>query len=168
MAVFECQLEIISISWTSDQKCCVLTPAICIAVARCVIPLIFVRCMPSNSFPKSVVRVTSISGPLPAMFMRPTDDSGFACVLAEKMRLTASAWASHLDGLCYGKYKSGVLTTVGRDALHIITVSAALAVVQPNSHALAGPREAGVGRAHTIIVASSTILMILSPLGSCY
>ena len=55
--------------------------------------------MPSNTFPKSVVRVTSISGPLPAMFMRPTEDSGFAWVLAEKIRLTASACASHLDGL---------------------------------------------------------------------
>ncbi len=75
------------------------TPAICMAVARCVLPLIFVRCIPSSSFPKSVVKVTSISGPLPAMFIRPTEDSGFAWVLAEKMRFTASAWASHLDGL---------------------------------------------------------------------
>jgi len=75
------------------------TPAICIAVARCVLPLILVRCIPSRSFPKSVVRVTSISGPLPPIFIRPTEDSGFACVLAEKIRLTASACASHLDGL---------------------------------------------------------------------
>ena len=76
-----------------------LTPAICMAVPRCVFPLIFVRCMPSSTFPKSVVSVTSISGPLPAMFMRPTEDSGLACVLAENIRLTASACASHLDGL---------------------------------------------------------------------
>ena len=67
------------------------TPAICMAVDKCVLPLIFVLCIPSSSFPKSVVKVTNISGPLPAMFIRPTEDSGFAWVLAEKMRLTASA-----------------------------------------------------------------------------
>ena len=70
-------------------------------VARCVSPRILVRWSPSNILPKSAVavKVTSISGPFPAMLMRPTDDSGFACVLAEKMRLTASHWASHLEGL---------------------------------------------------------------------
>jgi hypothetical protein len=47
----------------------------------------------------SVVRVVRISGVLPPMLMRPTDDSGFAPVFAEKMRLTASACASHRDGL---------------------------------------------------------------------
>jgi len=36
------------------------------------------------------------------MLIRPTEDSGFAWVLAEKMRLTASDWASNLDGLVGG------------------------------------------------------------------
>ena len=93
---FQSDLKVdIEITEGSDKH----TPAICMAVARCVHPLIFVLCIPSNSFPKSVVKVTSISGPLPPIFIRPTDDSGFACVFAEKMRLTASACASHLDGL---------------------------------------------------------------------
>lgn len=68
-------------------------------VARCVLPLIFVRCSPSSTFPKSVVNVTSTSGPFPPMLISPTEDSGFDCVLAENMRLTASACASHLEGL---------------------------------------------------------------------
>ena len=55
--------------------------------------------MPSNTLPKSVVNVTSISGPVPAMFISPTEDSGFAWVFAEKIMLTASDWASHLEGL---------------------------------------------------------------------
>jgi len=67
------------------------TPAICMPVARCVLPLIFVRCMPSNTLPKSVVKVTRTSGPLPPMLMSPTDDSGFDCVLAPNMILTQSA-----------------------------------------------------------------------------
>ena len=33
------------------------------------------------------------------MLMRPTDDSGFAAVFAEKMRLAASHCASHREGL---------------------------------------------------------------------
>ncbi len=76
-----------------------LTPATCILVARCVLPLIFVLWRPSSILPKSVVKVTSTSGPFPPMLIRPTDDSGFACVFAEKMRLTASACASYLEGL---------------------------------------------------------------------
>lgn len=72
-------------------------------VARCVLPLIFVRCSPSSTFPKSVVNVTSTSGPFPPMLISPTDDSGFDCVLAENMRLTASACASHLEGLDVGE-----------------------------------------------------------------
>ena len=47
----------------------------------------------------SVVNVVSISGVLPPMLMRPTDDSGFAPVLAENMRLAASHCASHREGL---------------------------------------------------------------------
>ena len=78
------------------------------AVDRWACPLIFVRCIPSRSLPKSVVNVTNISGPLPAMFIRPTDDSGFDCVLAENMRLTASAWASHLDGLFFQVKNEGI------------------------------------------------------------
>ena len=61
------------------------------AVDRRAWPLIFVRCIPSRSLPKSVVNVTNISGPFPAMFIRPTEDSGFDCVFAENMRFTASA-----------------------------------------------------------------------------
>lgn len=33
------------------------------------------------------------------MLINPTDDSGLACVFAVKIMLTASAWASHLEGL---------------------------------------------------------------------
>lgn len=46
----------------------------------------------------SVVRVVRISGVLPPMLIRPTDDSGFAFVFEEKMRLTASDCASHREG----------------------------------------------------------------------
>jgi hypothetical protein len=46
----------------------------------------------------SVVSVVRISGVLPPMLMRPTDDSGFAFVFEEKIRFTASDSASHLEG----------------------------------------------------------------------
>jgi hypothetical protein len=62
------------------------------------------------------------------MLMRPTDDSGFAWVLAENIRLTASAWASNLDGL----RKVLLAMRLGRGQLgdvHIVTISTALAVV---------------------------------------
>ena len=35
------------------------------------------------------------------MLIKPTEDSGFAFVFVVKIRLTASAWASHLDGLIF-------------------------------------------------------------------
>ena len=54
------------------------TPAICMPVDKCAVPLIFVLWMPSRIFPKSVVGDTSTSGPLPAILMRPTDDWAFA------------------------------------------------------------------------------------------
>ena len=79
----------------------VLTPAICIPVAKWVVPEIFVRCIPSRILPKSVVRVTNTSGLLPPMLMSPTEDSGFDWVLALKMRLTASACASQREGLSW-------------------------------------------------------------------
>jgi hypothetical protein len=41
---------------------------------------------------------------VPPMLMRPTDDSGFAPVFAEKMRFTASACASHREGLISHQY----------------------------------------------------------------
>ena len=96
------------------------------------VPLILVRCIPSKSFPKSVVKVTSISGPLPPMFMRPTDDSGFACVFAENMRFTASAWASHLEGLVQAVSALAIID-MDPDNLHIIAISATLAIVHPKS-----------------------------------
>lgn len=52
----------------------------------------------------SVVRVVRISGVLPPMLMRPTDDSGFAPVFAENIRFTASACASHREGLVSHQY----------------------------------------------------------------
>lgn len=76
-----------------------LTAATLMPVEKCDVPFIFVRCRPSRTLPMSVVRVVRISGVLPPMLMRPTDDSGFAPVFAEKMRFTASACASHRDGL---------------------------------------------------------------------
>jgi len=77
------------------------TAATLIPVVKLELPFIFVLCRPSRTLPMSVVRVVRISGVLPPMLMRPTDDSGFAAVFAEKMRLTASACASHRDGLMY-------------------------------------------------------------------
>jgi hypothetical protein len=47
----------------------------------------------------SVVRVTSTSGPLPPMLISPTEDSGFAFVLALKIMLTASDCAPKREGL---------------------------------------------------------------------
>jgi hypothetical protein len=70
-------------------------------VEKLELPFIFVRCRPSRTLPMSVVSVVRISGVLPPMLMRPTDDSGFAAVFAEKMRLTASACASHREGLTF-------------------------------------------------------------------
>ena len=67
------------------------TAAILMPVEKCELPFIFVRCMPSRIFPKSVVKVVNTSGPWPPILIRPTDDSGFAPVLAEKIRLTVSA-----------------------------------------------------------------------------
>lgn len=67
-------------------------------VTKCDLPFILVRCRPSRTLPMSVVRVVRISGVLPPMLMRPTDDSGLAPVFAEKMRFTASCWASHREG----------------------------------------------------------------------
>ena len=55
--------------------------------------------MPSRTLPKSVVKVVRTSGWLPPMDISPTEDSGFAWVLVEKMRFTASAWASKREGL---------------------------------------------------------------------
>ena len=49
----------------------------------------------------SVVSVVSTSGPWPPMLINPTDDSGLEFVFAEKMRLTASAWASKREGLSF-------------------------------------------------------------------
>lgn len=42
------------------------------------------------------------------MLIKPTEDSGFACVLAEKMRLTASDWASNREGLFACGVRKGV------------------------------------------------------------
>jgi hypothetical protein len=101
--MFESKLEVnehsVTIPWRAKDFDSRLTPAIWIPVARCVVPLIFVLWMPSNIFPKSSVKVTSTSGPLPPMLIRPTDDSGFDCVFALNMILTASDCASHLEGL---------------------------------------------------------------------
>lgn len=54
---------------------------------------IFVLFSPSRTLPKFVVKVVRLSGWEPPMLIRPTEDSGLACVFAEKMRLTASACA---------------------------------------------------------------------------
>lgn len=56
------------------------TEAIMIPVYRCDSPLTFVLCRPSSTLPGFVVRVVRTSGPLPPMLIRPTDDSGLACV----------------------------------------------------------------------------------------
>ena len=76
-----------------------LTPATWIPVARWDSPFILVSWRPLRILPKSVVRVTRTSGPFPPIVIRPTEDSGFALVLAEKMRLTASDCASKRVGL---------------------------------------------------------------------
>jgi len=70
-------------------------------VARCVSPRIvfFVRWSPSRILPWSVVRVTSTSGPLPAMLIRPTEDSGLPLMMCWKTMLTASDWASNRVGV---------------------------------------------------------------------
>jgi len=68
------------------------------AVWRCDWPLILVRCRPSRTLPGFVVRVVRTSGPEPPMLIRPTDDSGFACVLYWKMRLAQSVCASQREG----------------------------------------------------------------------
>jgi hypothetical protein len=60
------------------------------------------------------------------MLIRPTEDSGFACVFAEKMRLTASACASHRDGLVLGQLQVGSLD---RKSLHVVAVPTAFAIV---------------------------------------
>ena len=70
-----------------------------IPVAMCDAPFIFVLCMPSRILPVSVVSVVRTSGPCPPMLISPTEDSGLEFVFAEKMRLTASAWASKREGL---------------------------------------------------------------------
>lgn len=75
------------------------TAATLMPVVKCEVPFIFVRCKPSSILPISVVNVVRISGVLPPMLMRPTEDSGFAWVFAENIRLAASHCASHREGL---------------------------------------------------------------------
>jgi hypothetical protein len=70
-----------------------------IAVPSLAWPFIFVSCMPANTAPKLVVGVLRTLGPVPAMDMRPTADSGLEEVLALKMRDTASDWAEKRLGL---------------------------------------------------------------------
>ena len=84
--------------------------------------------MPSKTFPKSVVRVTRTSGPLPPILMRPTDDSGFAFVLAENIRFTASACASHLDGLRIRKH---IESSSFYETIHVVSIPTTLTVVHP-------------------------------------
>lgn len=83
-----------------DETVALLTLAIWIPVARCDFPEIFffVLCKPSKSFPRSVVRVERTSGPLPPMLIRPTDDSGFPCVMESNKMLIESAWESNRVG----------------------------------------------------------------------
>ena len=97
-------------------------------VARCVLPEILVRCIPSRTFPKSVVKVTSTSGLLPPMLISPTDDSGFDWVLALKMILTASACASHLEGLYRGLSYFAVSHWIGK-SLQVVAIPATFAIV---------------------------------------
>lgn len=95
------------------------------------------------------------------MFMRPTDDSGLDCVLAEKIRLTASAWASHREGLNRHKPEIALLRFTG-GGLHIVAISAALTIVHPGGRSISvsfGGTEESLFGAYTIIVASSTISM---------
>lgn len=75
----------------------------------------------------SVVRVVRISGVLPPMLIRPTEDSGFAPVFAEKIRLTASACASHRVGLAPRQY-IGAASTAPR-YVHVVAIPTCLAVV---------------------------------------
>lgn len=77
----------------------VLTAPTFSAVVKWLFPRILVLCMPSIMRPRSVVRVVKTSGWAPPMLIRPTEDSGFDWVLAEKMKLTASDWASKREGL---------------------------------------------------------------------
>ena len=74
------------------------TEAIMMAVCKWLSPRIFVRCRPSRILAGFVVRVVRTSGPLAPIVIRPTEDSGLACVLYWKIKLAASAWASHLEG----------------------------------------------------------------------
>ena len=76
------------------------TPATWMPVAKCELPRIFflVLCRPSRILPGSVVNVTSTSGPLPPMLIRPTEDSGLPWTTFWKMMLTASAWDSNRVG----------------------------------------------------------------------
>ena len=67
-------------------------------VTKCELPFIFVLCKPSRTLPISVVSVVRISGWVPPMLMRPTDDSGFELVFEEKIMFTASDCASHREG----------------------------------------------------------------------
>ena len=62
------------------------------------------------------------------MFIRPTEDSGFAWVLAEKIMLTVSFCASHLDGL---GDKVSVMGGINKscEALHVVTVPTTFAIV---------------------------------------
>ena len=88
--------------------------------------------------------------------MRPTDDSGFACVLAEKMRLTASDWASHLEGLEEIRWD---LLSMVIGSLHIVPVSATLTVIHTTKEVSKSLLDIDYHFTNTIMVASRTILL---------
>lgn len=88
--------------------------------------------MPSKTFPKSVVKVTRTSGPFPPMLIRPTEDSGFAFVLAENMRLTASACASHREGLPSRSVNASYSRFL--KVIHIVSIPTTLTIVHPKNN----------------------------------
>lgn len=76
-----------------------LTCAICIPVKKLALLPIFTVCSAVKILPTSDVSVTKTSGLFPAIVMRPTVFSRLACVFDEKMRLTASFWATRRVGV---------------------------------------------------------------------
>ena len=69
------------------------------AVPKRTCPLILVSCRPDKTAPKFVVGVLRIVGPVPAIDIKPTADSGFEDVFALNMSETASDCAENRFGL---------------------------------------------------------------------
>jgi len=61
--------------------------------------------------------------------MRPTEDSGFEFVFAEKMRLTASDCASKREGLSVMLVMDACMLSILYASLQIISISAVFAIV---------------------------------------